>query len=97
MVDIIEKLENKKVAIFAAGQRGKDFLKLAKLFNINISYFVDSDKNLQGKYINGIPVVSLLNAKDVDVFVNASYNYPEEISQIIINYYGKSKTIYTID
>lgn len=97
MVDIIEKLGNKKVAIFAAGQRGKDFLKVAKLFNINISYFVDSDKNLQGKYIDGVPVVSLSTAKDVDVFVNASYNYPEEISQIIINYYNKDKTIYTID
>jgi len=58
---------------------------------------VDSDKNLQGKYIDGVPVVSLSTAKDVDVFVNASYNYPEEISQIIINYYNKDKTIYTID
>lgn len=98
MMEIIEKLDNRKTAIFAAGQRGRDFLRVAKLFGADIVCFIDSDQNLQGKKIDGIPVISIDAAEEIDVFINASYNYPDEITQSILENWGfKKPIIFTFD
>lgn len=100
MVEIIGKckLRSRNTAIFAAGQRGRDFLRIAKMFDINIVCFIDSDIKLHGKQIDGIPVIALKDADMIDVFINASYNYPDEVTQTILDFWGnRNPTIFTID
>ncbi len=100
MVKIIGILRNnnRNTAIFAAGQRGRDFLRIAKMFKINITCFIDSNIKLQGKQIDGIPVIAIKDADMIEVFINASYNYPDEVTQTILDFWGnRNPTIFTID
>lgn len=98
MVEIIEKLDNKKTAIFAAGQRGRDFLRVSRLFGTDIICFIDSDRKLQGKKIDGIPVISIEEAEEIEIFINASYNYPDEVTKSILENWGyKKPIIFTFD
>lgn len=89
---------NKNIAIFAAGQRGQDFLKVAKLYNININCFIDSNINIQGTTINGLIVKDITEATNIDIFINASYNYSEQVTQIILDHYkNNNPLIYTFE
>ena len=88
MMDIIDVLKGKEhIAIFAAGQRGRDIQRIASMLGVDIQCFIDSDISLQGKTIGGIPVISIEDAKDIRYFINASYNYPGEVRETIIKHY----------
>lgn len=85
---ILDDLRGKEhIAIFAAGQRGRDILKVAKLLDVSIECFIDSDKRLQGQTIGGVPVVSLEKAGNIRYFINASYNYPDEVQELLLGNY----------
>ena len=47
------KNEN-KIAIYCAGTHGREIKKLLKFCGVEIDYFLDNNKNLQGKMIDGV-------------------------------------------
>ena len=61
-------------------------LKISRLFEAEVVCFVDSDEKKQGTEIDGIPVVSIMDAREmgIRIFINASYNYPEEVRNTIL-------------
>jgi predicted HAD superfamily hydrolase len=82
----------KNVVIYAAGQRGHDFCKIAELFDIPIRCFVDGNRNLQGNYIMGKKIVALHElGEDVDAFVVTALRYGEEIANDIRKHYEKNE------
>ena len=98
MIEIINSISGNHIAIFAAGQRGRDFLKIARLFGLDIECFIDSDKKKQGTMIDGIPVIAIEEAKNITTFINASYNYPSEINRTIMDLWGyKNPEIFSFE
>lgn len=56
-------LFGRPVAIFGAGRMGEAFAKKIHLIGIKANYFIDNDKNLQGRSIGTIPIISLEEAR----------------------------------
>lgn len=69
-INYLKYLKSKKVYIFGAGYRGKNSVYKLRKENIYVQGFIDNDKRLQTKKIDGLPVISLsgflsLNNKEV--------------------------------
>lgn len=56
--DLIEDFMGRKIVLYGAGGIGYVTSSILKAKACNISYFIDDNKSKQGKYINGIKVVS---------------------------------------
>lgn len=94
IVTIQQENERARVAIYAAGQRGQDFCRLALAMGLDIQFFVDSNKALHEKTVAGKPVRDLATIKetDIDVYVISALRYAKEITETIAEKYLDSKT-----
>lgn len=77
-INYLKYLKNKKVYIFGAGYRGKNSVYKLRKENIYVQGFIDNDKRLQTKKIDGLPVISLsdflsLNNKEVIIIICSIY------------------------
>lgn len=74
-----------KVYIFGAGNMGKECCKLLQQNHIMIKGFVDNNKAVWGKMLNGYPVVSPLEIDiKIDIIVIAIMKYEEEIKSQLL-------------
>jgi FkbM family methyltransferase len=77
---------NDKVVIFGAGRLGMSFANNLKKINVKVVSFIDNNKNLKGKIIDGIPVVSINSAiKKYQKYpiIIASVLYGNEIYELL--------------
>ncbi len=95
MISRVREMGYREIAIYGAGEAGRHLLKLAILHGINVKCFIDSNKKLWGKRIEGILVKSLKEAFDdgINVFVVGSLAYYKEIKNTIIDTYSRKNKI----
>lgn len=104
MIDIVEEIKAQapgaNVVIYAAAQRGQDFLRVCRMLGQPVHCFADGNKALQGGQVGGLPVVAPESLGDeADIFVVASFLYPDEITANIHRLYAgreKQPRIYVI-
>jgi hypothetical protein len=79
------------IAVWGAGSLTARLLSTTDLLKLNIKFFVDSNKTLQGKKLCNIPIVSpgifKKLGKDFKVLIS-SHIYGREMKDILINKYG---------
>lgn len=93
----IEKM--KGVFIFGTKQLGQNICKYCRVQNIHVKGFIDNSKEVQGKYIEGIQVYSLVEAEQIrkdECIVIASLTYWWEIEEQLKKYEVKNYMHYTI-
>ncbi|TWG31877.1 putative HAD superfamily hydrolase [Geobacillus sp. C56-T2] len=95
MISRVREMGYREIAIYGAGEAGRHLLKLAILHGMNVKCFIDSNKKLWGKRIEGILVKSLKEAFDdgINVFVVGSLAYYKEIKNTIIDTYSRKNKI----
>ncbi|MED4601247.1 HAD hydrolase-like protein [Paenibacillus validus] len=73
-----------EITIYGAGDVGQSLLKIARLNQIKVAYFVDRKPSLWGQKIDGVEVISLTSAlsKNINVFAVGSLSF---ISDIIMD------------
>tara|TARA_B100001989_G_scaffold3713_1_gene2506 strand:- start:55800 stop:57680 length:1881 start_codon:yes stop_codon:yes gene_type:complete len=80
----------KKIAIYGAGQTGALLADNLKLKNFDIKFFIDDDKNLWGRTINGLkvfPLSHLTNSrKEIDQILIAIPSLKKEKLKFLINW-----------
>lgn len=57
---------DKIVVLFGCGYYGQVIAKLLKIFDIEVSYFCDNDKNKWGGTISGVPIISPKKLKELN-------------------------------
>lgn len=79
--------EVKKIIIVGAAESGKQLLSYLCKEGINVEAFYDNNKEIYGKYINSVKVISPEKAKDdlSTLYIIASVNYKEELKQQLVN------------
>ena len=89
---ISAKLLDKKiddVIIYGAGEVGITLVEVLQLCNIKVSFIIDKRETLRGKYINGVEIICLDDAKNRSNFskiiVIASFSFIKEIRKTIEN------------
>jgi len=89
----------KNLVIWGAGKTGKACLNMLKKHSINVNFFVDKNKDIQGKNIMGMEIFSpekldsYSSPHDIFVFI-ASVNYTDIISDNLIKMGFTEKTDY---
>lgn len=81
----IRSFENK--VIYGAGKEGQLLCKNLQENGLVITYFADSNPQIQGTYILGIKVLSLENLKEIskNTAVLLSKGYQEQIYNMLIS------------
>ena len=84
----IKNVEGKKAAIFGAGEHSAQLIKSANIDLSKIDYFLDNDPNKQGEKFFGLPIHSpkIIQKGLLELILISSYDYQEEISDIIRKY-----------
>lgn len=77
-----KELVGKRVAVFGAGGRGKEFARFGD--RVRIEYYVDNDVRKHGRFIEGkeIHPSSRLGGNDYDALVLATYRWDEAFEQV---------------
>lgn len=85
---IIKKArEAKKIIIVGASESGKQLLSYLYKEGINVEAFYDNNKEICGKYINSVKVISPKGEKgdSSTLYIIASANYKEELKQQLVH------------
>jgi predicted HAD superfamily hydrolase len=67
MQEVVELMQNQGIqetALYGAGENGRQFLFICKLYGINVSCFIDRKESLWGLRKEGVPVMGLWEAKE---------------------------------
>ncbi|WP_456277645.1 hypothetical protein [Bacillus sp. AK128] len=91
MVSRIREAGYQTISIFGAGEAGRKLAGIISLHGLKVEYFIDSNSELWGKNIDGVPIIALNKAYElnVTVFVIGSLAYFNEIRQTIKEKYNK--------
>ena len=104
MQSVVEKVQNdgvKEIALYGAGENGRQFYFMCNLYNIKVNCFVDRKESLWGTEKEGIKVVGLTQAieKGNNKFIITSLFSISEIEDYIRETFalkGKSVMIYSV-
>ncbi|MDD3012972.1 MAG: hypothetical protein PHC34_04645 [Candidatus Gastranaerophilales bacterium] len=100
LLDILDKLHNKKVIIFGTGKAGKKIFFLAKHFLVNTAYFVDNDTNKWESNLFEVKICNpkiLLNESEEDIIILIASIFDEEIKLQLDNMgFKKNKHYYSL-
>ncbi len=81
-INLIRKDRKKRIAIYGAGALGAQIANyLNKFKNYKIEFFIDDDKSIWKRNINGIPI------KSPEYLINNEYN----IDEIVISFFSTNK------
>jgi predicted HAD superfamily hydrolase len=94
--NLIKKIDAnpyKCICIYGAGELGEKILSIAKLFNLDISFFIDRNYKQMRSGFHGISVISTFDLNEkIDLIIIASKAFKRDIEQTIEeNYKGKKK------
>lgn len=78
------ELIKKKILIWGCGNDGKKLYNILKDLNVNVEYFLDSNSDLVGKSVYGIPIVSIEQLSSLQEYnlALAFYRWPDVIGRI---------------
>ncbi len=104
MQEVVEKVQSdgvSEIALYGAGENGRQFYFICGLYNINVNCFIDRKESLWGTRKEGIEVMGLREAMDRgnDVYIVTSLFSISEISAFIKeNYKGTERcpVIYSV-
>lgn len=104
MLEVIEKVKEdgvKKVALYGAGENGRQFYFLCMLYHLKVNCFIDRKKSIWGTKKEGIDVIGLEEAmaKGNDAYIVTSLFSISEITDFIKEKYkqaGKKPQIYSV-
>lgn len=80
--------KEKNIYVVAAGLVGRLVARFARIANIHIKAFVDNNPNLQGRYVDQIPVISFADCKQDGCYVIASVPYKDELKKQLLECMG---------
>lgn len=89
IINIEEKIKNKKIIIFGTGNAGKVAAYVLKTLNFEVEYFVDSDPNKTNSKLLGKSIFFpdiLLKEKKEDCIILVASMFYNEISKQLISY-----------
>lgn len=79
-------------SIFGASEMGMKFREICAAMGLGIRCFIDSDRRLHGKTMDGLRVLPLEEIPcDVEYIVIASYIYAEEMRMMVKRHYGNRR------
>lgn len=92
-----EKIKDKKVILWGAGQHTKEILKYTGIDKSNIVAIIDRNSELFGKKIEGVEIISKNDIKkyQVDLIVISSFAFMDEISSEITKLGYKYVNLYS--
>ncbi len=104
MQEVVEKVQSdgvSEIALYGAGENGRQFYFICGLYNINVNCFIDRKESLWGTRKEGIEVMGLREAMDRgnDVYIVTSLFSISEISAFIKENYkgtGRCPVIYSV-
>lgn len=104
MLEVIERVAEqgiKEVALYGAGENGRQFLFLCNMYHIKVNCFIDRKESLWGTQKEGIPVIGLYNAikEGVTTYVITSLFSINEIKFYIeeqFKYLNSPPTIFNV-
>ena len=96
MQEVVERVKAdgvKAVALYGAGENGRQFLFLCRLYGIHVNCFIDRKESLWGTQKEGIPVMGLNEAvlNGSRAFIITSLYSISEIKKYIMDQFIKSK------
>ena len=96
---IIQKLikTNEEVVVWGAGSLTSRLLATTNLAKANILFFIDSNLSLQGTKINSIEIAHPNILKGNETVLISSYIHGKEIKKMLLEDYGHSGKIITLD
>lgn len=79
------------IGLYGAGENGRQFYFICKLFHIEVCCFIDRKESLWGTYKEGIPVMGLEQAKELGCrdFIITSLFSISEIEEYVKESFGK--------
>ena len=104
MQEVVERVQAddvKEVALYGAGENGRQFYFMCSLYNIKVNCFIDRKESLWGMKKEGIEIMGLDEAmkRGNDVYIVTSLFSISEISEFIKEKYagiGRSLVIYSV-
>ena len=104
MQEVVQRVSDdgaEKVALYGAGENGRQFYFLCSLYHIHVTCFIDRKESLWGTRKEGIPVMSLSEAMERgnDTYIVTSLFSISEISDYIKEKYAeieKTPIIYSV-
>lgn len=96
MFSKIKKIQEEQginVYIFCAGNKGRDLLNDIRIHRIDVSAFIDNDKDKQGTRVEGIQVISLDKAERNGICVIANATCCDEIRSQAEQYFLKDRIV----
>lgn len=105
MQEVVEQVQAdgiKEIALYGAGENGRQFLFICRMYNIKVNLFIDRKKSIWGTCKEGVEVVGLDEAmkRGNDVYIVTSLFSISEIRDFILEKYkgsGKEKLrIYSV-
>lgn len=85
----------KEVALYGAGENGRQFYFMCKLYNVKVLCFIDRKESLWGTEKEGIEVMGLKEAieRGYDTFIITSLFSIQEISDTVIKYFHQTQKV----
>ncbi|EKQ51105.1 MULTISPECIES: haloacid dehalogenase [unclassified Clostridium] len=92
MCSIAENVSNNgilEIMIYGSGEAGNYLMRALELYDIRVTYMIDRNESLHGKYINNVEVISLKEAirKGNHTYAIGSFAFKNEIKQDILERY----------
>lgn len=94
MQEVVERVQNDgktEIALYGAGENGRQFYFICKLYNIKVRCFIDRKASLWGTQKEGIPVMGLEEAMKLgcnDYIVTSLFSISEIVDYIRQKYMG---------
>ncbi len=104
MQEVVEQVQSdgtKEIALYGAGENGRQFYFICQLYGIKVNCFIDRKESLWGTRKEGIEIMGLREAmeKGNDHFIVTSLFSISEIREFIIESFaetGRQPTIYSV-
>ena len=95
MQEVIEKIVEqgiKEVSLYGAGENGRQFYFVCKIYNIQVNCFIDRKESLWGSKKEGVEVMGLKDAisRDYNTYIITSLFSISEIKEYILENYKNS-------